>query len=139
MVPPTASQRQAAEALLSTIYTEESFNKLIDSTVEGQLKLHPELQRFQAEMFSFIRKYMSWSVLKPEMAAMYAQEFTEPELLELTHFYQSPVGRKAAAKLPVLMQSGMAIGQRHVQEHLPELEKMIKEKQAKVEHEHATH
>lgn len=124
----TPSQRQAAEALLNTIYSEASFNELIGSTVTAQLKLHPELRPHEEQMRAFMQKYMGWAALKPDMVQLYAQEFTEPELVEMTRFYQSPVGKKAASKLPVMMQKGMEIGQRQVQAHLPELQKIFSAK-----------
>ena len=128
---PTAGQRQAAEAFLNTMYSEESFNQLIEQTLATQLKLHPEAQAYETEMRAFFRKYLNWASLKPDMVEIYAREFTEPELRELTRFYQTPTGRKAAAKMPTLMQTGMEMGQRRVQEHLPELQKVIMEKAGK--------
>ncbi len=126
----TPSQHQAAEALLNSIYTEASFNQIIDQMLAAQLKLHPEIKPFEKEMRSFLTQYMSWSALRPDLADAYAQAFTEPELLEITRYYRSPVGQKAAAKIPALMPTGMEIGQRHVKEHLPELQKIIADKVA---------
>jgi hypothetical protein len=126
--PITPGQRQVAEALLSTIYSDESFNKVIDQLLVTQLKAHPEVQPYENELRTFLSKYMSWAALKPDMAEVYAREFTEPELRELLRFYQSPVGKKAAAKIPALMQMGMEIGQRHVKDHMPELQKLIQDK-----------
>ena len=51
-VPP--GQRQLAEALLSTIYSEDSFNKVIDQVLVAQLKAHPEVQPYENEMRTFI-------------------------------------------------------------------------------------
>jgi hypothetical protein len=124
----TPSQRQAAEALLNTIYTEASFNQLIDNALQVQLKQHPELQRFEGDMRDFMRKYLSLSSLKPDLVAAYAHEFSEAELLEITRFYQSPTGQKMAAKLPAMMTMGMELGQRRMQEHLPELQKIFSDK-----------
>lgn len=127
-VPP--GQRQLAEALLGTIYSEDSFNKVIDQVLVAQLKAHPEVQPYENEMRTFLSKYMSWAALKPDLAEVYAREFTEPELRELLRFYQSPTGKKAATKIPTLMQMGMEIGQRHVRDHMPELQKLFQEKAA---------
>lgn len=125
---PTAGQRQAAEALLNTIYTEATFNQLIDNALQAQIKQHPELQRFEGDMRDFMRKYLSFSSLKPDMIAAYAREFSEAELVEITRFYQSPAGQKMATKLPTMMAMGMELGQRRMQEHLPELQKIFADK-----------
>jgi len=128
--PTTASQRQLAATLLSTIYSEETFNKVIDQVLVAQLQVHPEAKAYENELRTFLGKYMSWASLKPDLAEAYAREFTEPELRELLLFYQSPIGKKAAAKIPALMQVGMEIGQRHVKEHMAELQKLIQDKVA---------
>jgi hypothetical protein len=132
-VPITPSHRQVAEALLGTIYSDDSFNKVIDQVLVTQLKGHPEAQPYENELRTFLSKYMSWAALKPDMAEVYAREFTEPELREMLRFYQSPTGKKAAAKIPTLMQMGMEIGQRHVKDHMPELQKLIQDKAAATE------
>jgi hypothetical protein len=129
-LPITPSQRQLAQTLLGTIYSDYSFNKLIDQMLVVQLKAHPEVQPYENELRTFLDRYMSWTALMPDLAEVYAREFTEPELRELLHFYQSPVGKKAATKIPALMQMGMEIGQRHVKDHLPELQKLIMDKAA---------
>lgn len=76
-------------------------------------------------MRAFLTKYMGFEVIRPALAEAYAQKFTEAELRELTKFYQSPVGKKMAALLPEMMQTGGEIGQRLVKEHLPELQEAI--------------
>jgi hypothetical protein len=131
-VPISTTQRQVAETLLGTIYSEESFNKVIDQVLVAQLKAHPEVQPYENELRTFLSKYMSWAALKPDLAEVYAREFTEPELRELLRFYQSPVGKKAATKIPALMQMGMEIGQRHVKDHMPELQKLLQDKAAAI-------
>ena len=128
VVSPT--HQQAAEALLGIMYTDASFNQLIEQAITTQLVAHPEIKPYEPEMRSFFQKYMSWAVMKPQMAAVYVREFSELELRELTRFYQSPVGHKAMTKLPMLMQAGSEIGQRNMREHLPELTKMIQDKAA---------
>ncbi|MGI4884646.1 MAG: DUF2059 domain-containing protein [Janthinobacterium lividum] len=119
---------QAALDLLNEVYPADSFNKLIDQILEAQLKQHAELKQVEPEMRAFFTKYMGWETLRPDLAVVYTREFTEPELREITRIYQTPIGRKMLTSLPRLVQSGMEIGQSRVQEHLPELQQMIKDK-----------
>lgn len=79
-------------------------------------------------MRAFMNKYMSWPALKNEMVDLYAREFSEKELRDLTKFYQSSTGQKYVSKQNVLLQAGMQLGQRRVQENLPELQRMLEEK-----------
>ena len=126
--PVSASHRQATEALLTLIYPAGSFDKLVDQMLNVQLKQRPEAAAIEPEMRSFFSKYMSWNSLKGDMVDIYSRTFTEAELRDITRFYQTPTGRKMSSVLPQLMQSGMEIGQKRVQEHLPELQEAIKAK-----------
>lgn len=128
--PISASHRQAAETLLTLIYPAGSFDKLVDQMLDAQLKQRPEAAAIEPEMRAFFSKYMSWNSLKGDMVEIYSRNFTEPELREISKFYQTPTGRKMSSVLPQLMQSGMEIGQKRVQEHLPELQEAIKAKMA---------
>ena len=83
--------------------------------------------KFVEIMTTFMNKYMTWDLLKDQMAAMYAREFTEKELKDLAVFYQSPLGIKLNQKQPVLFQKGAALGQQAVQSHQAELQQMMQE------------
>ena len=76
-------------------------------------------------MKAFLSKYMSWASLKDDVAKLYTTEFSESELNELNKFYQTPLGRKTVQKMPALMAKGAEIGQKRMQEHLPELQAAI--------------
>ena len=113
---------------MSLALPQSTYDQSIDQTLAMQLKQKPELVRFEPEMRAFFQKYMAWQQVKPDLAALYAREFTEPELREIITFYQTPVGQKLSGRLPQLMQAGMQIGQQRVQDHLPELQKTIADK-----------
>lgn len=83
--------------------------------------------KFTKVMKDFFAKYFSYDVLKPKMAKIYAHEFSEKELKDLTIFYTSETGKKFASKLAFLTKKGMEIGQATVEEHKDELAKMIQE------------
>ncbi|WP_374950390.1 DUF2059 domain-containing protein [Mucilaginibacter sp.] len=83
--------------------------------------------KFTEIMAGFMNKYMNWDLLKDQMAAMYAQEFTEKELKELTVFYLSPLGKKLNQKQPVLFQKGAQMGQQTVAAHQAELQQLMQD------------
>ena len=107
---------------------EKMLSQSVDQMLQMQVQQNPALAPFQAEMKAFLGKYMSWASMKDDMVKLYAAEFTEPELKELVTFYQTPVGKKSIQKMPVLMSKGAEIGQKRVQEHLPELQSAIQAK-----------
>jgi hypothetical protein len=83
--------------------------------------------KFIQVMNTFTDKYMNWDIIKDQMAAMYAQEFTEKELKDLAVFYRSPLGIKLNQKQPVLFQKGAELGQQAVQSHQAELQQMMQD------------
>ncbi|UOG73728.1 DUF2059 domain-containing protein [Hymenobacter tibetensis] len=126
--PVSASHRKAAEELLAVTGSEKNTTDMMNRMLESQLTQRPEMKAVEPEMRAFITKYMGWPAIKEDIAALYTQEFTEKELKELSKFYQTPTGRKTIQKMPQLMMAGMEIGQKRVQEHLPELQQVIGEK-----------
>lgn len=124
-----ASHRKAAEGLLSLMNMDDLLNQTIDQMLQMQMKQNPVIAPYEQEMKAFFKKYMSWASLKDEMTKLYVDQFTESELGELTKFYQTPLGKKTLQKMPALMAKGAEIGQRKVQEHLPELQASIVEKE----------
>lgn len=126
----TDSHRQAAEELLVAMGMERTLEESINSNLSMQLQQMPQLAQYEYEdvMRAFLYKYMSWEYLKEHIVQLYAEEFTEQELREITAFYRTETGKKFIELTPVLMQKGMAIGQKAVEEHLPELQQMILQK-----------
>lgn len=117
-----ASHRKAVESLFALMGMENVLAQSIDQMLAIQVQGNPAIAQFQPQMKAFLNKYMSWASLKDDMAKIYMAEFSESELNELTKFYQTPLGKKTIQKMPALMAKGAEIGQKRVQEHMPELQ-----------------
>ncbi len=117
-----ASHRKAVDSLFALMGMESVLSQSIDQMLAMQVQQNPALAQFQPQMKAFLSKYMSWASLKDDMAKIYMAEFSESELNELTKFYQTPLGKKTIQKMPLLMAKGAEIGQKRVQDHLPELQ-----------------
>ena len=120
-----ASHKKAAESVLSLMGMESLLSQSIDQMLAMQVQQNPAIAPYQAQMKTFLSKYMSWASMKDDMAKIYMGEFTEPELNELYKFYQTPVGKKTVQRMPALMAKGAELGQKRMQEHLPELQAAI--------------
>ncbi|MDB5149949.1 MAG: hypothetical protein JWQ57_3969 [Mucilaginibacter sp.] len=125
----TPSHLKAAEQLLISIGIDKQFGGMMDNIISASSNQIPAEQRakFIDVMKSFMNKYFTWDLLKDKMAAIYAEEFTEDELNQISVFYSSPIGQKVSSKLPLLMQRGMLIGQEAVAEHKDELTQMMQD------------
>ncbi len=121
------SQLKAAEDLITASNIESQMSAMYANMVTVASSQIPEDQKakFKIIMLNFLSKYMSFADLKQEMARIYAEEFTEAELKEITRFYLTPVGKKTIEKLPALQQKSIAVAQQKLQAHLPELQQTI--------------
>ncbi|MDN5283892.1 MAG: hypothetical protein JWR38_166 [Mucilaginibacter sp.] len=125
----TASHLKAAEQYLIATGISAQFGEVISKMVNSSSAQIPEEHRasYLKVMEVFMGKYYTWDVLKDSFTKIYAAEFTEDELKQLTAFYNTPLGKKVGSKTPVLMQKGIEIGQQTITAHRPELEQMMKE------------
>ncbi|RYE20070.1 MAG: DUF2059 domain-containing protein [Sphingobacteriaceae bacterium] len=126
--PLTPSHIKAAEDMLTSMNMPYIFTSSINNMVNMQTANVPLDQRkaFSDAMKTFLNKYLNWDLLKTDLSKIYASEFTEPEIKELTKFYQTPLGKKMIEKSPALMQKGMLIGQQAVVSHQSELQDIMK-------------
>ncbi len=120
-----ASHRKAAETLLNVMGIESMLNQSVDQMVAAQTQQNPQIAQFQPQLKTFLSKYISWASMKDDMAKLYMEQFTEADLTELVKFYQTPLGKKTVEKMPTIMAKSAEMGQKRVQEHLPELQAAI--------------
>jgi hypothetical protein len=72
-------------------------------------------------MLNWLKKYMTWDAMVPELTKLYTSTFTDEELKQMAAFYGSPAGKKSLEKLPELMQRTAMIGASLAQPHSDEL------------------
>jgi hypothetical protein len=125
----TPAHLKAAEDMLSSSGAGDQMRANMDAMIKSAAVNAPEDKRskFTEVMNTFMTKYLNWEILKDQLSAIYAQEFTEKELKDLTTFYLSPLGKKLNQKQPGLMLKGAAIGQQAVQAHQVELQQMLQD------------
>ena len=125
----TPSQLQAAETLLKATGIDKQFEGITNtmlSTLGNQIPQDKKAS-FVEVMKKFMGKYFSWDVIKTDLSAMYASEFSEADLKALTAFYNTPAGKRFSEKLPILTQKGVLMGQKIIQDHQAELQQMMQE------------
>jgi hypothetical protein len=120
-----SSHYLAAEKLLTVSISAESYATLIETSIDQQIDANPAIGPYRDIMLAYLTKYMSYDAIKEDLIQLYMKNFTEKELNEITAFYQTPTGKKAAKIMPDLFQQGAAIGQNKVQEHISELQEQI--------------
>ena len=68
-----------------------------------------------------------WKELEHEMAAIYADTFSEDELKGIIEFYKSPAGQAFIQKQPEIMKRSMAINQKMMLTIMPRLQEIMKQ------------
>lgn len=122
---PAPAHRDAAAELLQVMDLERTMMAAATAIVDSQIAQMPALGLYRDVIVEWAGKCLTWENVGPRMVDLYAQTFEENELREMIAFYRTPVGRKALAEMPALMQQGAAIGAEVAREHLSELEAMI--------------
>lgn len=89
---------------------------------EDQKKI---IQDYQQKATELLKSELTWDKLKDEFVQLYTEVYTEPELKELTRFYETPVGKKMLQKTPELMARSMQISQQHVQRLVPQMQQLM--------------
>ncbi len=127
------SHTLAVEALLEAMNLKDTTEQMVDQMLSMQIQQQPQMAAFKDVMQAFLHKHLSFQSLKPELVKLYKNEFTEPEIKELTAFYSTPVGKKAIEKLPTLSAAGAQIGMQRVQANMGELQQAILKRQAELQ------
>jgi hypothetical protein len=120
------SHHAAALELLTVMHIPEALQASQATALRAQVQANPQLRGVEGVLRDFFARYLSWDMLKDPYAELYANTFTEAELREMTAFYRTPVGQKLARSSPALMRQGADLGDHIVQQHMSELQEMIR-------------
>lgn len=129
------ASEEAAERLLESMNMELTLSQSIEQMLNMQLQQNPAMGPYKEIMSMFLKKHMSYDILKPDMMRLYAEAFTAKELDEITAFYKTEVGKKTIEKMPSLMAAGGQIGAQRVQANMPELQAMIQAESERLQQE----
>jgi hypothetical protein len=126
-----ASHRKAVLEFFKLAEMEKLMDDSMDTMLQAQIQVNPQIAPLQQTFKEFMAKYMSWKSLESEFVTIYMQAFTEAEMKQMLTFYNTPVGKKALQQMPRLMQQGAQIGAQRVQQHMPELMQALQQKAGK--------
>ena len=126
-VTPTATAASAAASAAAAmeLFTAMKLQSNIQDTaaamIDSEVGRNPGLNPFRETMLTWLKKYMTWDAMVPELTKLYTTTFTDDELKQMAKFYGSPAGKKSLEKLPELMQRTAMIGAGLAQPHSDEL------------------
>jgi len=121
------SHRAAAEEFLKAAGIEQTFDQIIDQSIEQQAKANPMMVQLKPVLKKFMSQHFNYEVLKDDLIKIHMEEFTEQELKEISAFYRTPVGQKTVRKMITLQQKCSELGMKRVQDNIGELQRMVVE------------
>lgn len=89
------SHREAALEFLKAKGTPALLERQCELMLEKQLAAAPEYKDMRDTLAKFYRDTFGFEALKDDLVKLYAAEYSEAELRELTRFYNSGLGRKS--------------------------------------------
>ena len=112
-----AARIEAAKSLMNSMGATNSFesvvglmgNQIIGMMVKQQPAKEVQIRKIMGAVLE--EMVISKDNVIDKVAVIYAREFTVDEMNKVSTFYQTPVGKKMVAKLPVIMKESMTIGQ----------------------------
>lgn len=114
---PSAAALLIAKELVATTGAAVLFGPLIAGVVEQAkfllLQQNPNLNKDLTEVANKIRTDLRprFDELTNEVARLYAAHFSEQELKDVLAFYKSPLGKKALAEQPKVIESSLKFAQ----------------------------
>ncbi len=96
-----------------------------------QMHLPPEamsrVEETQKRMMALINERISWQKLRPVLAKVYRDTYTEDELQGIVDFYKTPAGQAMLKKTPLLVQNMMQATQGMMGDMMTEIPRMLDE------------
>ena len=123
--PISAPQRAAVTDLFAALKLQQEVQSMPESMIDGEIARNPGMAPFRDLMVAWLKKYMTWPAMEPQLMQLYASNFTEEELKSMAAFYRSPAGQKAVQKMPEMMQRTAMLGAQLSQPHSEELKSQM--------------
>jgi hypothetical protein len=119
---PGEAEKKAAAELVRLVVPRESYLGMIEQTSSQMLSMMPNMPPDGAtKMKQVMMEAMPYDEMSGWSAEIYAARFSLAELRELTAFYQTPVGKKAARLLPEISGESMKKAGTVIMQRLPGL------------------
>ena len=114
---PSAAAIAAAKELVALKGGATMFDPLVPGVIESAknslVPTNPQLQQQLNEVAAQLRREFDpkRAEILNEVAKVYAQRFTEPELKEIVAFYKTPIGKKMIIEEPIALDQSLKVAQ----------------------------
>lgn len=132
---PAPAAAAAADRLLEALRTRELTAQLLDQMPAMVGPLLPPaataeeraaVEELLGAVIGFLDERIGYDAVRDDYAAIYAQAYTEREMMELADFFESDLGRRYVDAMPELIVQSTEIAQRRLAGVMPELAELIR-------------
>jgi hypothetical protein len=116
------------DAMLNTMYSHmEEMMQNVSVELGVQPSEQPIFDQYYSKMTQVMREAMSWKKMEPKMIELYERNFNEKQISDMLAFYKTDTGKAILAKMPVVTQESMRIGQSLMQEAVPKIQEVVQQ------------
>jgi hypothetical protein len=142
--PSEQSVRQLLEAMHTGESIKEAFAHM-DDMLRASMKdvnrgrpLNAEQEKIRdetrAKVVALMKQQLDWSTtLEPIIVESYRDTFTPQEVGALLKFYDTPIGKSVAEKLPAASQQMVQLMQQRIREMMPKIQEVVRDSAARIE------
>ena len=124
------ASRAEAKRLLEAMQMGKTLDMGLEAMLKAQLASNPDMVHFKKEYEFFLKKHLSYEAISSDLVELYADSYSVDEMVEITRFYQSPVGQRTLELTPKLFARSQQIGNQRVEANKAELEALIRKRMA---------
>ena len=128
----------AAYAFMNRINFKAMLERGKKKAIDAQISRNPMMANFKPEIVAFVNKYFNYESIKKDVAALFLEHFTVPELkkaasverdkAKVAAFYESDLGKKFKEKQQMIVQQGIALAGQKLAAHQAELQAAIQKR-----------
>jgi len=105
---------QAAHKLFITLDMRSQHYRIVNVVIDEYAFQNPNIRPYKNMIKEELLKKFTWASIEPDMAKMFASQFTAKELNEINAFYSTPTGKKLSTKFVNLMLWSTEIGRQKI-------------------------
>lgn len=107
----SASYKAKVKKLMEVTNMADNQQAVIERLADSLVKDAKDPIKAKKATVDYFKDVLSIDALLDDVAQVYSKHFSESEVKKLVDFYQSPLGKKAATKMPEVNRDMMMIGQ----------------------------
>jgi hypothetical protein len=120
-----ADKLEPAYKLLEAMNLKSVYIGAVDGYAKRLVKANTNFKSIEGKIKDFYQKYVSWDIMKKDLAKLYSSYYNEKELNDITNFYKTDTGKKVLATMGKVAYEGQMLTQKRLKPHLNELKSLL--------------